>query len=62
MRNIVLTAVLLLMMLVTLSGCIAVVGAAGAAAGYEARKAGYRINITKEVPGEKPAINKEQKR
>ncbi len=60
MRKIGLLAILLFMILPLLSGCIAVVGAAGAAAGYEAHEAGYRINITKKAPGEKPkpVINK----
>ncbi len=57
MRKIGLLAILLFMILPLLSGCIAVVGAA---AGYEAHEAGYRINITKKAPGEKPkpVINK----
>lgn len=60
MRKIALLIASLFMLLSSLSGCIAVVGVAGAAAGYEAHKAGYRINITKKVPGEKPkpAANK----
>ncbi len=55
----------LLLLLITMpfiNGCaVAVVGAAGAAAGYEAHKAGYRINITKETPGQKP-VEKNQKK
>ena len=44
------------------NGCVAVVGGAvGAAAGYEAYKAGYRVNITKEVQGRKPQTVKNQK-
>ncbi len=60
MRKIVLLTISLFLILPLLSGCIAVVGVAGAAAGYEAHKAGYRINITKKAPGEKPkpVINK----
>jgi len=59
------TIALCLLSVISLSfmnGCVAVVGGAvGAAAGYEAHKAGYRINITKEVQGQKTQAVKNQK-